>query len=471
MPKTSTRSSGLFTGLVLLSVGFLLLLHNYGHLDLHDFLSRWWPLLIVFWGVVKLYERTVGRSFGGSGGAVTGGEVFLVFAMFALMGLVVMADYFGPRKPGGMVSGENYSFDLDIAPKTIPAKAPVTVRTFRGDITVRASDDAQIYVSAKKTVKTWSESEANRAAKPITVEISQNGNGFEVRPAGFDQSDVRVSVEMEVDVPKNSNLSVKTEEGDVQISDMASDVSAVDTSGDVEIHSTNGDVTIEMRKGDVKVEDTKGDVKISGKGGEVEVDNSTGSLTVEGDFYGPVRADHVRKGVRMVSPKTDLTVSSLTGHLEAGSGSLDLVDTPGNVDLRTRDTEINVENPGGKLNIENRNAQTTVRFSAPPKDDVQITNSSAGISLTLPGSSSFEIQADCRNCDIDSEFSSLSATKTESADSHLAGKYGSAKGPKILLKTSYGNIDLRRTASATTVPPKAPAPPAPPREVPPTTEQ
>jgi DUF4097 and DUF4098 domain-containing protein YvlB len=470
MPRTPTRSSGLFTGLVLLSVGFLLLLHNYGHLDLHDFLSRWWPLLIVFWGVVKLYERTMGRRFGGSGGVVTGGEVFLVFAMFALLGMIVAVDHFR-GKPGDTVSGDNYSFDLDIAPKTIPAKAPVTVRTFRGDITVRASDDAEIHVSAKKNVKTWSESEANRAAKPITVEISQNGNGFEVRPAGFDQSDARVGVDMEVDVPKNSNLSVKTEKGDVQISDMASDVSAVDTNGDVEIRSTNGDVTVEMRKGDVKVEDTKGDVKISGKGGEIEVDNSTGSLTVEGDFYGPVRADHVTKGVRMVSPKTDLTVSSLTGHLEAGSGSLDLVDAPGNVDLRTRDTEINVENTGGKLNIENRNAQTTVRFSAPPKDDVQITNSSAGISLTLPGSSSFEIQADCRNCDIDNEFSSLSETKTESGDSHVAGKYGSGKGPKILLKTSYGNIDLRRTASASSVPPKAPTPPAPPHEVPPPTEQ
>jgi DUF4097 and DUF4098 domain-containing protein YvlB len=473
MPRTPTRSSGLFTGLVLLSVGFLLLLHNYGHLDLHDFLSRWWPLLIVFWGVVKLYERTMGRRFGGSGGAVTGGEVFLVFAMLALLGMIVAVDYtrekLGDTFPD--VNGENYSFDLDIAPKPIPAKAPVTVRTFRGDITVRASDDTQIHVSAKKSVKTWSESEANHLAKPVTVEISQNGNGFEVRPAGFDQSDARVSVDMEVDVPKNSNLSVKTEKGDVQISDMASDVSAVDTNGDVEIHSTNGDVTVEMRKGDVKVEDTKGDVKVSGKGGEIEVDNSTGSLTVEGDFYGPVRADHVTKGVRMVSPKTDLTVSSLTGHLEAGSGSLDLLDAPGNVDLRTRDTEINVENPGGKLNIENRNAQTTVRFSAPPKDDVQVTNSSAGISLTLPGSSSFEIQADCRNCDIENEFSALSETKTESGDSHLAGKYGSGKGPKILLKTSYGNIDLRRTASAMPVPPKTAAPPTPPHDVPPPTEQ
>jgi hypothetical protein len=132
--------------------------------------------------------------------------------------------------------------------------------------------------------------------------------------------------------------------------------------------------------------------------------------------------------------------------------------------------EVNIENPGAKVNIDNRDAETTVRFSAPPKDDVQITNSSSGISLTVPGSSSFEIQADCRNCDIESEFSSLSATKTESGDSHLAGKYGSGKGPKITLRTSYGNIELRRTAAAIPVPPKA-VPPAPPAPIPPPTEQ
>ena len=34
-------------------------------------------------------------------------------------------------------------------------------------------------------------------------------------------------------------------------------------------------------------------MKISGKGGEIDVINAAGSLTVDGDFYGPVRADKV----------------------------------------------------------------------------------------------------------------------------------------------------------------------------------
>lgn len=475
MAPTRSRSGGLFSGLVLISVGILLLLHNYAGLDLTSFFTRWWPLLIIFWGVIKLYERTLGRRFGGSGGGITGGEVFLVLAMLALMGIVVAVDI-GKQRFGGAfedMRGDNYEFDLDVAPKTVPANANIVVATVRGDISVRGSDQTDIQVSAKKNVRTWSESDANKLAQPVKVEISQNGDSYEVHPSGYDTSDERVGVDLDVTVPQKAPLTVRTDKGDVTVSDLLAPVNVTDQSGDVEVRGTTGEVSVDTRKGDIKVSDTTGDVKIDGKGGEIEVNNTSGSLTVEGDFYGPVRADGVAKGVRIVSPKTDLTVSALTGHIEGGSGNLDIIDAPGNIVLRTRDQEVNVENPGGKVQIDNRNAQTSIRFTSAPKNDVMITNSSAGISLTLPGSSTFEIQAECHNCDIDSEFPSLEAVKTASGDSSITGKYGSGRGPKITIRTSYGNIELQRTSisprpaptptpHALPGPPNVPAPPVPP---------
>ncbi|HUL32659.1 MAG TPA: DUF4097 family beta strand repeat-containing protein [Candidatus Eisenbacteria bacterium] len=466
---TPTRSSGLFSGLVLLSIGVLLLAHNYGHLDLSNFFTRWWPLLIIFWGAVKLYERTAGRRFGGGdGGRITGGEVLLVVLMLALLGSVVGWDYTTKE----VDIGDNFTFDLDVAPVKAPANARVLVSNGRGDISVRGSDDSEIRVSATKGAKSWSESGASRLTKAVNVAITQNGDGFEIRPTGYDLSDPRISVSMEVAIPQKSPLTVKTNRGDVTISGMSSDLAITDGKGDVDVRDTKGNVNVEMRNGDARISDTQGDVKVSGKGGEVDVNDSTGSLTVDGDFYGPVRADKVTRGVRLVSGKTDLTLSALGGHLEAGSGNMNIVDVPGNLSLRTRDTEVNVENPGGKVNIDNRNAAVGVRFSAPPKDDVEIVNSSSEIELTLPGNANFEVTADCHNCEIDSEFSGVSATKTESGDSHLSGKIGNGKGPRITLKTSYGNISLRRiSVSALPRPPAPPHVPEPPHELPPDTEQ
>jgi len=474
MARTQSRTSGLFSGLVLISAGLLLLLHNYGHLDFAAFFLHWWPLLIIFWGLVKLYERTVGRRFGGSdGGAVTGGEVTLVLGMLALLGLVVGYDY-TKQKVGETldidVSGDDHTFDIEALPAmTIPANARVSVRLGRGDLTIRGSEDAQVRFSAKKSAKTWSDGEAERLAKPVGVEVVKNGDAYEVHPTGYDLSNSRISVDLELSVPRKSPLTIKTEKGDITVSDVTSDVSISLQSGDVDLRDIAGDISVETRKGDVKAADIKGDVKVSGKGGEIDVNNCTGGLTVDGDFYGPVRGDKIAKGVRLISVKTDLTLSALSGHMEAGSGNLDIIDAPGNLELRTRDMEVNVENPGGKVKIDDRNAEINVRYSSVPKDDVTITNSSASISLTLPGSSSLEIQVDCRNCDVDSEFPGLQASKGASGDASLAGKLGSGRGPKIVLRTSYGNIALRRTTVA--MPPKPPAMPAPPTPIPPATEQ
>jgi hypothetical protein len=187
MPTTQSRSSGLFSGLVLISVGVLLLLHFYGHLELRGFFGHWWPLLIIFWGAVKLYERTAGRRFGsGEGGVITGGEVGLVVGMLALLGIVVAVDY-TKEKVGDVfedVPGESYSFDVDLTPQPIPLNSHVTVRLGRGSITVHPADDAQLRVSGKKNIKTWSESEANRLEKPITLKVAKNGDSYEVVPEG-----------------------------------------------------------------------------------------------------------------------------------------------------------------------------------------------------------------------------------------------------------------------------------------------
>jgi len=235
--------------------------------------------------------------------------------------------------------------------------------------------------------------------------------------------------------------------------------------GDVEIRGTNGDVSIDTRKSDIKVSDTKGSIKISGRGREINVSGATGGLTIEGEFYGAIRADKVAKGVRFISQRTDLTLSQLAGHMEASPGNLEIFDAPGNLNVRSQD-DITLENAGGKVKVDNRRGNVEVRFSVPPKDDIEINNSSAGITLSLPESSSFEIVADCHSGDIDSEFQSDSLkliSGTGSGDSHLEGKYGSGRGPKIILKTSYGSISLHRTSSDIPAPPKPPRVKAPPR--------
>lgn len=443
MATLRPRGTSVFSGLFLIFVGAILLLHNYRGLEIGELLRTWWPLILILWGGIKLYERTVGRRSGDAGYArITAGEVFLVFGLLILLLSVAGVDIVKERFGDHLRMGETYPFDLDLAPKPVAADARITIHNGRGDITVSASDTAEIRVSGKKKVTTWNEDDAQKIAEPASVEITQNGDGYDIHPTS---SDSRIDMDLDISVPKKSTLTIRNEKGDIVVSDMATAVAVTSTSGDIEVRDTNGDVSIDTRKGDIKVSDTKGNVKIAGNGGEVNVTSATGGLTLDGEFYGPIRADKIAKGVRFISKRTDLTLTQLTGHIEAGSGNLEIVDAPGNIALRTNSYDVTIENATGKVKVDNRNGDVSLRFATPPKEDVDVTNSNSTITLTIPSSSSFDINADCHACDIDSDFSedSLKSSK-ESENSHVDGKVGTARGPKITLKTSYGDLAIRK---------------------------
>ena len=451
MANGRPRSSGIFSGLVLITIAALFLLHNYTGFGIGEVLTRWWPLILIFWGFVKLVERMAAHREGRPGGWITPGEVFLVIAMLVLVGGVVAYESIRDKIPLPDI-GNSYSYDVDVAPMTIPANSRITVVAGRGDLNIRSSDVPEIRVSGKKSIRTWNENDAERMSKPVSIEIAHQGDGYEIRPSGFDLTDSRYAVDMDVVVPKKSQLTVRNDKGEITVADMGADVSVTGRDGDIEVSDTAGAVNVDARRGNIKVTDTKGDVGITNNssrvGGEVEVVNASGSLTINGEFYGPIRAEKIFKGVRFVSQRSDLTLNQLTGHMETGSGNFEIVDAPGNIALSTRSKDVDIENPTARVNVTNRDASVTVRFSSPPREDLEITNSSGEINLSIPGSSSFEIQADCHSCDIDSDFSAATLKKTskESGDSHLEGKYGSGRAPRITLKTSYGSISLRKTS-------------------------
>jgi len=442
------QTSGVFSGLLLIVFGFLVLLHNYGHLQLGGLIRHWWPLIFIFWGATKLYERTLAQRQGRTAGWITPGEVFLVIGLMVVVGIVVAVEEFPRQFPGMEINlGEPYSFPVDLNPQTIAPNAHILIHAGRGTITVRSSDEATLRITGQKSIRTFSESDANKRSSSINIQTAKNGDSYEIRPTGFDLGDSRISVDMDVVVPKKSVVTVRNDRGGITVSDMATDVTVSTQNGDIEINDTTGNVDVSIQKGDVKVTDTKGDVKVSGHGGEVEVVNATGSLTVDGEFYSSIRADKIGKGIRFISQRTDLTLSQLGGHFEKSSGNLEIADASGNLTSRTRNVSISLENITGKVVLDNANGSVELRYSGSPKEDITINNERASISLSIPSSSSFEIQADCRSCDIDSEFSggSLNATRTGKGDSRLEGKYGSARGPKIILKSSYDSIQIRKT--------------------------
>src|SRR5882762_40382 len=113
MANLRRRGSSLFPGLLLLFVGMLLLLHNYRGLGIVNVLGHWWPLILIFWGVIKMYERMAATRSGDPNAAkITAGEVFLVLGLLSLLGIVVAVDYGRENIRGPLLAwGNNFEFD------------------------------------------------------------------------------------------------------------------------------------------------------------------------------------------------------------------------------------------------------------------------------------------------------------------------------------------------------------------------
>lgn len=440
------RRRSVFGGVLLLLMGLIFLAQNFrGDFGFLELFWRWWPLLLILWGMAKLLDRLAAQHTGeGPPRTITGGEIFLA-GVLILLGLGVGAAYHvrnGPYAPIEFPGLNEYSFSQDVAVKSVPANSRISIRTQRGDVVVRAEDAAAIQVLVKTRARGWNENQARRLSEEVSVAIAPDGDGYEIRPQGEGN---RVSVDLEVHVPRQASIVARTGRGDVQVTGIVNNVSASSGRGDVEIRDAGGDVDVDVRHGDVKITGAKGDVKLAGSGRDVDISSVAGSASVDGEFYDPIRLEKIAKGVHYLSQRTDLTVTQVAGRVELTAGGLEITDAPGNLNLKTREKDITAENLGGRVRIENRNGNISLRFAQPPKEDVEVVDQSAGITLTLPAKSSFEIHAEARSGDIDSDFDEPSVTKIsdDHGNSRLDGKVG-ARGPQIHLKTTYGSISIRK---------------------------
>jgi len=443
------RRRSIFGGLLLVLVGVLLLLRNYmPMLGIGHLVARYWPVLLIIWGLAKLYDYFAAQRTGQLPAAgISGGEVGLLVLVVLIVGSFVAIDWTHRRYPNIEIGDWNMLDRSATASEELPAQtvkpgSTVAITVARGNINVHSVDTDQIRVLVSKRATASNENEAQQLAQQAHMAISPVPGGFEVRPVPGSEDSRDVRMDLDVQVPKQANISAKSDRGEVHVADMGGTISVTAGNGDVEVHNAGGNVSAELQHGDVHISMVKGNVRLTGHGSEVELSDITGDATMEGEFYGPIRARNVGKTTRFTSSRTDMTILQLTGHMEMNSRRLELSDVKGSLTLVTKDKDITLENIEGRIQVENRHGDVQLQFRQPPHDEVNISNDSGGIDVTFPASSNFEIVASSRSGDIQSEFADLKATD-EHGTSQLNGRVGT-HGPQIHLTTSYGTIHIKK---------------------------
>lgn len=145
----------MFWGMVLITLGVLFLLDNMGVADFGDIVSRFWPLLLVFWGISVLVRRrrpqtTYTSAEGFVGSATIASQVTedlihhsTVFGDF--FAAIVATDF-----KGGSISTVFGDCNVDLSKATFAEGEHILrIHSVFGDSTIVLPKDAAVFTEAR----------------------------------------------------------------------------------------------------------------------------------------------------------------------------------------------------------------------------------------------------------------------------------------------------------------------------------
>jgi hypothetical protein len=156
------------------------------------------------------------------------------------------------------------------------------------------------------------------------------------------------------------------------------------------------------------------------------------------------------------SSRTEMTAQKLTGRLDMEVGSLELNGIDGPFEISTRQKDITLTDFKHSVKIADTNGDVELRTSSPPTHPIEIDLKKGQIELSLPATSSFQIDAASRHGEVESDFSGPGLKVVKEGDNPtITGTVGKG-GPPIRLDTEYGAVRLLRMGSHPPAP-RAPA--------------
>jgi DUF4097 and DUF4098 domain-containing protein YvlB len=461
---------------VLILVGVLFLLGTMGILEWHGLwtlFARYWPALLILWGVLKLIEYEQAKRLGQPARGIGVGGVFL---MLFLIGAGLIATQLarvdwksiGEHTKIGDVEGLDEifggsAFDYsDELSQEIPAGSTLHVNDERGTITVNVADGKTMKVSVRKKIRAEKEQDAesyNGKTKPtITVEGKVVTLDANTQGAG----DKSVAADLDIYVPQNTALVITSRRGDVTIAGLIGNVEVNHRGGGpfgkqaVNISDQTGNVLLNLDGSSVRLGQVKGDVTIQGKANEVAVEDVDGAVRLNGEFWEATRLIRVSKTVSFHSSRTDMEFLRLDGRLDLDSGDLRADSLTGPMRLKTRSKDISLEGLSGDLRLEDSNGTVSVGLQRP--GNIQIDNRKGDVQVSIPPNTAIKVEARTREGEIQSDFDEIKVDKRDHQSS-ASGSIGT-NGPQLVMNCEKGAIEIRKGTVAVAAPAAPPIPPA-----------
>ena len=469
LPVPPRRHRRSFAGpLVLIILGIVFLLGNLHMLSwarLGTLFSRYWPLLLILWGVLKLIEHQQSQRDGLPPRGIGAGGVLLVIFIVVCGLMATQASRFnwGDIRDNMNIDdsdldnlfGETHNFDDHLEQVIPPTVTSLRINDEHGAVRVSVADDNKITVVVRKRIGAESQSDAdkyNAGTKPV---ITTAGAAWTLDARTQGAGNHSVQTDLEVSLPRKMDLVIASRRGEASVTGRDGNVEINNQHGDVSVEDVVGNVKLNLEKSSAKVEQVTGDVHIGGRLNEVSVAEVKGAASLEGEFMESVKLSHIARNVSFKSSRTDMEFSRIDGDLDLDSDDLHAEQVSGPVHLTTRSKQIHLTEVSGDVRLQNENGG--VEISMRSLGNVQIDNRSGDVELDIPEKAGFRVDAHTRDGEIKSDFTELTVENGD-REAKATGSVGNAAS-HVVINNEHDGIEIRKALSSGLPPPAPPSAP------------
>ena len=457
MSRPRPRSTAtMFWGLILVGVGLIFLLKNIGYeIPIWMGVARYWPVLLIVWGIIKLVDYARWKRAGEPGPLFGAGEVVLLIIVIMSGTALTAASNIGPDFNNFF---ENAGFDIfgitgtefaytEHYEKDVPPGSSIEIINRYGSVDVKPSDTDRITVDVAKTVVAKDQKDADELSNLLMYSIVEEGSRYRIiSNYNRDQNNVRgrrFKTSLTIRVPKRSTLNVNNRFGAIDISGLTGDQQLQNSFGEVLLKNITGAVDVRTRNDRVVVEDITGAAVIHNEfssvearriGGRLEVQHRNGSVDLE-DIKGDTKVSNAFGSFDAKNIQGSLTVDTRNGSVRA-------THVEGNATVENQFDSVELEDIKGAVAVDNRNGNVELRYLQPPKNNIRVDTKFAEVKVVLPASSAFSLDARTRWATVSSDFEGLARVDDRERGS-LTGQVGSG-GPQIRIENQNGNIQIEK---------------------------
>jgi|KBSMisStaDraftv2_1062788.scaffolds.fasta_scaffold08023_5 DUF4097 and DUF4098 domain-containing protein YvlB len=449
------RSAGsIFWGFLLIGVGMIFLLKNLGYeIPVWTGVARYWPVLLILWGVIKLFDYARWKKAGEPGPLFGAGEVILLIIVVLSGTALTAAANISPDlnsffEAAGVdiadLTGKGYQYSEHYE-KDVPSGSAIEIINRYGAVEVTASDEDRISVDVAKTIIASDEKEAEDLSKEFVYSIVEESGRYRIiSNYNRDQNRLRgrrFKTSLTVRVPKKSTVSINNRFGTVDVTDLIGDQQVDNGFGATTLSRISGAVDIKSRNDRVVIEDISGPATISNEFGNIEARRVAGKLDLT-HRNGNIEIEEIKGDTKVKNEFGAITAKNIQGSFvaDARMTSVDVTRVENNVTIENQFQYVTLEDVKGAISVENRNGNVEIRYIEPPRNNVRVTNRFGEVKLVLPSSSSFSIDARTRFASVSTDFDELNR-RDDSDRNSLTGQVGSG-GPEIRIDNQNGNIHV-----------------------------